>query len=202
MPNTLKSRLKRLPLNGKLILIGSGLMILGTFLPWYKDLDKFNTGDMFLGISGPLYLAGLIILLAAIGSFAMITMKIMQKPLPKLPVEEKFFHVMVSGLSLFMLIFSTSVFFHPKFGINVINKNMGFGMYMTFIGAGMVMAGGVMAIRNKGVNFDEEGHLEPLIDIEKERNRNGLNGLDSEAQRVKNAVQESIEDFTTTNDIR
>jgi len=171
-------------------------------LPWYKDLDKFNTGDMFLGISGPLYLAGLIILLAAIGSFAMITMKIMQKPLPKLPVEEKFFHVMVSGLSLFMLIFSTSVFFHPKFGINVINKNMGFGMYMTFIGAGMVMAGGVMAIRNKGVNFDEEGHLEPLIDIEKERNRNGLNGLDSEAQRVKNAVQESIEDFTTTNDIR
>jgi len=85
---TFKSRLKRLPFKEKLVLIGGFLVVIGSFLPWYKDLDKFRTGDTFLGITGPLYLAGLIVLVSGLVSFGLIMAKLLEKRGLKLPMQE------------------------------------------------------------------------------------------------------------------
>ncbi|MBI4231741.1 hypothetical protein HY605_00795, partial [Candidatus Peregrinibacteria bacterium] len=71
MPNSFKSRLKKLAISKKLILVGSGLMVVSAFLPWYSDLDRFKIGDTFLGITGPLYLVGFLVLLAGLASFGL-----------------------------------------------------------------------------------------------------------------------------------
>ncbi len=208
MPNSFKYRLKKLPLVSKFVLFGSMIAILGVFLPWYKDIDKFNTGDVFLGITGPLYLAGIIVLLSSIVSCGMIVLRLFEKPVPKLPLKEEQFYVFSSSLSLFMLVLTVSVFFHNKFGLNLINKSVGIGMMMTFVGCGLVLLGAIIAIKHQNVSFDVQGHLEPLIDLDSEnRDRQNLgirkDNLDAESLRVKSAVQESLEDFTkSTNDIK
>lgn len=211
MPNSFKIRLKNLSFTKKFVLTGSFLTLIAVFLPWYKDIDKFNTGDMFLGITGPLYLAGVIVFLAAVSSFGIIFLKLLDKPVPKIPLKEDHFHILNSGLSIFMLILSVSVFFHHKFGINLIDKSVGIGMYLAFIGSGFVMLGAIMSIKKSDVNFEQEGNLEPLINLNSEEERTTQKikpkeqNLEKEADKVKVSVQESIDDFTdgiqNTNDI-
>lgn len=161
-----KIRLKSLPLKEKSIFIGSILIALGSVLPWYKDLDRFNTGDVFLGISGPLYLAGFIVLFSALASFGIILFKCMNKQLPKLPLTEKQIHIASLGLTIMMLVLVNSVYFHPKFGINLTEKSIGVGMIMAFIGLGIGALGNIVFYNSKEVSFDTEGKIEPLIDIE------------------------------------
>jgi hypothetical protein len=162
---TFKSRLKRLPFKEKLVLIGGFLVVIGSFLPWYKDLDKFRTGDTFLGITGPLYLAGLIVLVSGLVSFGLIMAKLLEKRGLKLPMQEGYIHIAGAGLSILMIILTTSVYFHPKFGINLTEKTIGFGMMMSMLGVGFVILGSVLAIKKRDINFEEEGTLKPLIDI-------------------------------------
>lgn len=206
MPNSFKYRLKKLPLVSKFVLFGSMLAIIGVFLPWYRDIDKFNTGDVFLGITGPLYLAGIIVLLSSIVSCGMIALRLFEKPIPKLPLKEEQFYVFSSSLSMLMLVLTVSVFFHNKFGVNLIDKSIGIGMMMTFIGCGLVLLGAIIAVKNRNVSFDVQGHLEPLIDFEnRDRQNLGMKkgNLDEETLKVKSAVQESIDDFTkSTSDIK
>jgi hypothetical protein len=201
MRYSFKTRLANLPLVSKFVLVGSFLAIIGVFLPWYKDIDTFNTGEMFLGITGPLYLAGIIVLLAGITSFGMIALRLFNKPIPKLPLKEDQFYVFTSSLSLLMLIMTISVFFHNKFGISLVDKSIGIGMMMAFIGSGLVMLGAIIAIKNQEINFEVEGHLEPLIELESEaRDQKPLHmkkeNVEQEAMKVKSAVQGSIEDFS------
>lgn len=202
MPNSFKIRLKKLPLVSKLVLAGSFIAIVGVFLPWYQDIDKFGVGDMFLGISGPLYLAGIIVLLSGITSFAMIALRLFNKPVPRLPMKEEQFYVFSSSVSIAMLVLSISVFFHNKFGIGLVDKTIGIGAFMGFIGSGLVMLGAIMAMKNREVNFDVQGNLEPLIEVNDEhREPQTLDtkneDVREEAFKVQNAVQESIDDFTS-----
>lgn len=166
MPKSLKIRLMKLPLTKKLVLIGSGIALISVFLPWYSDIDRFKTGDTFLGIGGPLYLAGLLVLVASTISFGLIVLQLMEKPMPKLPVSENKLYIFNGGISVFMLVLAASVYFHSKFGVNLVDKSAGIGMIFGFIGSGLEIAGGFLNTRVKEVNFDEEGHLEPLIRVD------------------------------------
>jgi hypothetical protein len=162
--NTFKIRLKNLDKRKKLVLIGSAIAAIGVFLPWYQDIDKFRTGDMFLGITGPLYLAGLIVGLAAIGALGLIMLEVLEKPKPKLPMKENHFFIAGAGLSLLLLVLASSVYFHHKFGVNLTDKSMGIGMIMAFIGSGGYLAGGILLERGKEMRISE-GKLKPLIDL-------------------------------------
>lgn len=168
MPNSFKLRLKNLPLLKKAVLVGSFLMVISVFMPWYTDLDKFRIGETFLGISGPMYLAGFLIFVAGGASFGMLILDLLEKPMPKLPFKDVQIHVFGSILSFFMLILTASVYFHPKFGVNLTDKTMGIGMILSFIGSGVVLLSGILSLRSKEVSFDQEGHLEPLIDMDLE----------------------------------
>ena len=181
-----KTRLKKLPISKKLVLFGAFLVVIGVFMPWYKDIDKFNTGDMFLGITGPLYLAGLIVLAAGAANFGVIFTKLLGKKTPNLPLSENHFFIFSSALSVLMLILTSSVYFHPKFGINLMNKSMGIGMILGFVGTGIVILGSILSMKKREVNFDEEGELKPLIDIEtRERVQSSL---DPETKAVQKEV--------------
>lgn len=150
-------------------MIGGLVTALSVFMPWYSDVDKFNIGESFIGISGPLYLAGFFVFISGAVSMALIAMKMMEKRMPKLPMKESQMHIAGSVLSLFMLVLTASAYFHPKFGVNLADKNLGFGMIMAFIGTGIMMLGGVLEMRAKEVNFDTEGSIAPLIDMEREK---------------------------------
>ena len=168
-PNNLKIRLKNLNTKKKLVLIGSLLTIVSVVLPWYKDLDRFKTGDIFLGVTGPTYLAGVIILLSSLLCAGLVGLELLEKPKPRLPMKENTVYVMAASLSIFLLIIVNSVYFHPKFGINLVEKTMGFGMWMAIVGVAMEMVGGVMVLRKNEVSFEAEGKIEPLINMSREQ---------------------------------
>lgn len=202
MPNSFKNRLMKLPTVSKLVIVGSFISIIGVFLPWYNDIDKYGIGDKFLGISGPLYLAGIIVLLSGIASFSMIAFRIFDSPIPKLPLEEKQFYVFSSSVSLTMLLLSISVFFHNGFGVSLVDKNLGIGVYLGLFGSGIVMLGAIMAMKNRNVSFDVEGSLKPLIEVNDEHRETKpldlrTEDVREEAMKVKSAVQESIDEFTS-----
>ncbi len=202
----------KLPLSRKIIFVAGCVTIISVFLPWYSDIDRFNIGETYLGITGPMYLAGLLIFLSAVASVGIIVLKAMQKPVPKLPVKEEHFYVLTGALSLLMLVLTLSVYFHPKFGINLTDKSSGIGIILAFIGAGVTIFGGALALRQKEVNFDQEGHIEPLIDVESmQRERHDLDmkkdvtieeamARHNQGTKAWGQVQESINNFTTETD--
>ncbi|MBI2634857.1 hypothetical protein HYW82_04290 [Candidatus Peregrinibacteria bacterium] len=210
MPDSFKLRLKTLVLNKKMVLAGAILTAIGVFLPWYSDMDKLSNGDTFFGITGPLYLAGLIVLLVAGISGGLVMLKLLNKPAPKLPMEENIFFVAGSALSVLMLILSISVYFHNKFGVNLTDKSVGIGMILDFAGNGLMMLGGILAMRAKDVDFNMEGRLEPLIDVDPMREFGGVSRqqgdvvLDrdktvGEATKSWGQVQESISSIKDEN---
>ncbi len=196
MPDSIKHRFKKLVIHNKLILIGSFLAVLSVFLPWYSDIDKFNTGDTYLGITGPLYLTGLIVLISAGTSLSILLMKILNRPVPKLPVTVKQFHVFSGVVNIFMLVLAASVFFHSKFGINITDKSAGIGMIMAFIGSFGILVPGILILKKKQGDFEEEGHMKPLIDIDERRQKAIYQDM-PDTTEIKSAVQESLEDFTS-----
>lgn len=150
-------------------MIGGLLTALSVFMPWYSDVDKFNIGETFLGISGPLYLAGFFVFVSGAVSMALIAMKMMEKNMPRLPMKEAQMHIAGSVLSLFMLVLTASAYFHPRFGVNLTDKSLGFGMIIAFIGTGVMMIGGLLVMKAKEVSFDVEGSIAPLINMDREK---------------------------------
>lgn len=212
MPDSFKTRLKHLAFNKKLVFISSALMIISVFMPWYKDIDKFKIGESFLGVTGPLYLAGFILLISAVFSFGIILLKLLDKPAPKLPLSENHLHVAVSGLSLLMLIMTASVYFHSKFGINLTDKSVGVGMVIAFVGSGLTMVGAILSMRSGSVDFENlEGKIEPLININLEERRGEVplkrettvgeameaNRRQEEPTQAWGPIQESLNNYTS-----
>jgi hypothetical protein len=126
--------------------VGAIMLLLGVFMPWYSDMDSFNTGQLFLGITGPQFLAGYtILLLAALNLFVIGS---------ELTTKKDFFKgndnivSMIAGVFALYLLFSVStVYFHPKFGLNITLKTAQFGLFFAFVGAALITAGSFMATR-------------------------------------------------------
>ncbi len=199
MPNSFKIRLMNLPLPKKIVLVGAFFMVIGVFMPWYNDIDKFRIGESFLGISGPLYLAGFLVFLSGALSLGIIITQLMEKPLPKLPIKELQLHILGSILSFLMLVLTASVYFHPKFGVNLTDKSVGFGMILAFIGAGLLLLGSILSLKSREISFDMEGHIEPLIDMDLQQNREksdlGLRQPDNAELKKDITVGEAMEKY-------
>lgn len=174
--NEIIEKIKRLPLGLKLSGAGGILALISVFLPWYSDLDKFKTGNEFFGISGPLYLVGILILALSVMSIWIVGMKAFDKKLPRMPIEEPYLFILSGCASLFLLLLTSSVYFHSKFGVNIMQKEVGVGMALCIIGSILVLTGGITQNRRKQVSFDVEGKLEQLIDVDAQsRQKHGIN---------------------------
>lgn len=161
---------KELTFDKKLLGVGSLLLIASVFLPWYQDRDSFNTGDMFLGITGPLYLVGFSLLALGILNLFLLVSESSGRKVPYLPFKSSAIFL-GSGLFVFyILMVVSSVYFHQKFGINITVKQSQFGMFSAFIAASLITIGGYMAGRDKKSLLKEfqqesEGKTEPLISM-------------------------------------
>lgn len=161
----LKETFFRLPRHIKLIGIGSLILAISTVLPWYADLDSYKIGDQFLGVTGPASFVGIVILLLSIGSLWLFAYRLLERRVPRLPVREAIFHLFVGIESLFLLLIVNSIFFHPKFGVNITLKESRFGMTLAIVGAVITVVGAYFQNKKEIEDEKSEGKLEPLIKI-------------------------------------
>jgi len=156
-----------LPFERKLLGTGAILMAISTFLPWYQDLDSFKTGDVFLGLSGPTYLAGLTILALSIMDILLVFIETSEKKMPLISIKPSTFYLASGLISFYLLLMVNSIYFHNKFGVNITSKDSQFGMFMAFIAASLMTIGGYLATREKYSMLKEfqEKTQEPMIKI-------------------------------------
>lgn len=164
-------RIKEFTGEQKFVFYGSVAMIVSVFMPWYSDLDAFRTGETFLGVTGPLYLAGLLILgLGAVSCAAIFSRSVREK------MEHFFstlgnFYVMAAGFSAFLLLLTNSVYFHPKFGVNISIKETRIGMIICLIGVVALAAGGYFMKKRQSRfhHLDIDSNYEPLVKMPEAR---------------------------------
>lgn len=155
----------------KLLGIGSFILVLSLFLPWYQDLDSFKTGDVFLGITGPLYLAGFSLLAMGLGNLIFMYMEINGKKMPFMNMKFSTFYFISGIFAFFMLLLVNSVYFHAKFGINITLKQSQFGMFFAFIASSFITIGGYLSSRDKATllkEFQEEVEQDAFIHLPKQ----------------------------------
>lgn len=162
----IKETFLRLPLAQKMIGVGSLVLALATFLPWYEDVDAYKIGDRFLGITGPASFVGFAILAMAGLSLWIFSYHLSERRVPRLPVREAIINLAVSIESLFLLLLVNSIFFDAKFGVNITLKESRFGMVFAFVGAVVLGIGAYMQNREEIAAHDEVGRLEPLIKMD------------------------------------
>lgn len=168
---SLRERIKEFTTEQKLVFWGSTLMVASVFFPWYSDLDAFKTGDTFLGITGPLYLAG--VLLLGIGVIAASTMisRTMRDKMERIFSVIGNFYMMAAGFSAFLLLLANSVYFHPKFSMNIVIKESRLGMFIALAGViALGMGGYMMRKQHRSYShLDIESNYEPLIKMPERR---------------------------------
>ncbi len=151
----------------KLLAAGSILMAISVFLPWYADRDSFGTGDVFLGITGPLYLGGLSIMVMAVMNIVLIVMDSIGRKVSLGGLQPSRFFLASGLVSFYLLMIINSVYFHNKFGVNITLKESPFGMFAAFIASSLMTIGGYLSTRERGAIIKEfqEKARESLIKI-------------------------------------
>jgi len=190
MNKTLLDRFAEMPGYFKMMGFGALITVVSVFLPWYRDLDSFNTGDKFIGLSGPLYLLGFLVMALALSSLALFLVRLFEGKMPKLPLSESHSHMFVGVFNLFLLLITNSIYFHSKFGVNITMKEMRFGMMLAFVGSTLVLVGGIIQNKKREVSFETTGKLDPLIDVERTAERTSAGIRASDVVEVKEEVLE------------
>ena len=190
MSETFIQKLKKLSLPLKLVGIGAFASFVSVFLPWYSDIDKFKTGDTFLGVTGPLYLIGFLFLALSAFSLTLVMYNAFGKNTPKMPISEDNSYIFSGAMSLFLLLIACSIYFHSKFGVNITLKQAGFGMIMAFLGASLVILGGYLKKKIVKVSFDTEGKLDQLIDLP--RPQQSIRDSEEISQEIKVNIESKI----------
>lgn len=158
-------RIQELPFDQKIVFWGAVAMLASIVMPWYSDIDAFKTGDTYYGITGPLYLIGVLFLLLSVTVIATLFNYTVREKIELIFSKLATFYIMVGGFCGFLLLMANSVYFHPKFGVNIAIKSSGFGMWVALIGVVMVFCGGY-ALRKRRARHNEidlESRFEPLI---------------------------------------
>lgn len=164
--NRLIETFRRLPLHTKAIGVGSVAVIIAAFLPWYADMDTYRIGDRFLGVTGPASFIGIVMMGLAGLSLWLFSYHLSGRRMPRLPVREGIVHLFNATESLFLLLLVNSIYFHPKFGVNITLKETQFGMTLAFFGVFAMLGGAYFQNRYEGAVDNQEGRLEPLIKID------------------------------------
>ncbi len=133
----------RLPGSEKAIFIGSGLLMISPLLPWYDSMKGYVI-DTIMGISGPLFLLGILTMVFGGITFLHIFMPFLDRSFFKNSNVSKLANF--SGFeALLMLVISNSVFFSSDFGTSATHKGTRFGMMIAFMGVALTIVGAYFA---------------------------------------------------------
>ncbi len=186
--------IKELPFEKKLMGAGSVLLALSVFFPWYQDLDSFKTGDVFLGITGPLYLLGISLLGLAVFNIALIVSDALDKKMPLFAVKPASFFLASGLITFYLLMAINSIYFHNKFGVNITVKESQFGMFLAFIAASLMTIGGYLSGREKKTLMKEfqeqaqESFIKIPDPVDMRKPRENLRNL---SQNLENAAAQT-----------
>ena len=207
MNDNFSTKFKKLSLSNKVVMFASFLMVASVFFPWFSDLDRFNTGNTFIGLTGPAYLAGYLVLLGGLASLTITVMHLLQKRVPKLPLSEQHFHIFTGAMAIFMTLMASSVYFHAQFGFNIAEKTMRTGMILSFVGAVANIAGALLIAKPRMSSEQVEEHenaIDEIIDLDtkdriqgtlennEETMQNGRPELYTERNESHDMVEEAI----------
>lgn len=142
---------KRLSSSQKIGAFGSLLLIISLMLNWFSDKDVFRSGDTYTALSGPLYFVGLSILLLAVFNLGMVVLAAMRiKLVTNMSVSTQGKLQMMAGFaSMYLLVVINSVYFHPQFGLNILEKKSEIGVMVALAATVMVCIAGYLCYRQK-----------------------------------------------------
>jgi len=165
------------PFDQRMAGIGSLLLFISVFLPWYKDLDTFKTGDIFLGINGPLYFGGFSLMLLAGIVFILVLFNAYGKK-HNMGFKLSSLELFTGIFSFYLLMLINSVYFHPQFGVNIALKDSEFGVFIAYLASSLITIGGYLASRKK-VNAPKKKDAKPVFvpDSNLNMNRKSNNGI-------------------------
>ncbi len=150
----------------KLMFVGAAISVVSLFLPWYRDLDAWGKGDVFLGVTGPLSTIGFVVFILSGAVLLNLAGKAMGKEIRTL---KKINHLAlkVAAQNLLMIVITASIYFDPKFGVNITLKETAIGIFLCLVGSVMTGIGGYMKRsepQRREVNvFEEvEAHIERI----------------------------------------
>jgi hypothetical protein len=128
-------KFQNLPQKYKVMYAGIAISSIALFMPWYSDVDAFNAGASYLGITGPTSVMGISLLILNIFTLGLITFKFRFKREAKLPFSRVTLEKIHGPVYLYTVFLMMSVYFNDQFGINLATKTAGFGVYVGSIGA-------------------------------------------------------------------
>lgn len=162
---------RELSFEQKMVACGGFLAVSSVFMPWYQDLDRFETGFKFYGITGPLYLVGLFFLAMGLTVLGTIFVGRIKVRVENFGFKLSHFYLLSGGFLFFLLILTNSVYFHQNFGVNITAKEFRFGMVFAFIATGLLLAGGFflrrMRPRLSGNDLFGDQMTSSLLEVEK-----------------------------------
>ena len=145
----------RLPFLKKVVLLSSLGLMISTLMPWYDERNSFGVGESYLGIQGPFFLIGLMVLGFGAISFFHLFLPLTGKNFFKTKGKAGLTSFFLGIQSLLLLIVANSIFYHPDFGANISSKSTRFGMTFAFISLGLMALSGWLS-RNKEDAVSEE----------------------------------------------
>ncbi len=150
----------RLPLMKKAILVSSAGLMLSTVMPWYDQRNSFGIGDTYLGIQGPLFVIGALVLVCGAVSFFNILFPLMGRGFFNLKKRGGSTSLFLGAQSFVFLLISNTIFYNPDFGSAVSSKTTRFGMVLAFVSIGTMIVSGWLIRRKEG---DDENDIEDIL---------------------------------------
>jgi len=165
--NDLQRRFSSLSRWDKGIIIGSGVLAISFFLPWFADLSAYGVGDAYFGFNGPMMVLGILVFLCGAVTFLYHFMPLMRKGLPKLPINKSSLALFLGVQSALFLVIANSIFFHQKFGVNITLKEAKIGMLVAVVGTVIMTFSSyfkVRGLKKQRAVSDTVGKQSSLID--------------------------------------
>lgn len=197
----IRAELEKFTLEEKIGIIGSLITIGSLFLNWYSDVDVFRTGDTFTGLTGPLMVLGFTMLTLSIGNALMIAAKAFKiRPFASWKLGKT--QLWIGSASLYFLVATHFIYFHPQFGLNILSKQSETGVMVCLLGIVMTCLGGFLAYRKDGAAVDvlEDSRAETYDQIaqvvKKVVNEKTVRRMETEIVNERNvpvAVAEQVE---------
>ena len=160
----LKQGFLRLPPMKKVVLVSSFTLCVSTVMPWYDQRNNFGVGDTYLGLQGPLFMIGAIMLLCGAVSFFNMFLPLLGRNFFDLKRKTGSVALLMGSQALLLLVVANSIFFHPAFAATVNNKMTRFGMAIAFFSVGAMMISGWWTRRKDRSGVEEEQVMEEFTE--------------------------------------
>ncbi|MFA5855371.1 MAG: hypothetical protein WC846_03785 [Candidatus Gracilibacteria bacterium] len=151
----MKQGFLRLPFVKKAVMVAGAATTVSTLMPWYDMRNSVGIGNTYLGVQGPLFVVGMLVLGFGAVSFLNLFLPLAGKSFFNLKRKGGATSMILGAQSLLLLLVANTTFYHPNFGLALSNKTTRFGMMMAFLSAGLMIISGYFARKYEATHGEE-----------------------------------------------